>query len=132
MKSIPLPPDKKQALNELQSILQSMEDTMTVDVDRDINRAIEHLLTCNTILAMQGRVMELATAIHSHQKGLLIEELTEEDASRKAHEFRMWADGKLAYWEALYVKSERMIKSLDKYCENLRTVISAEKELTKI
>ena len=131
MKSLKLEPDQKPYLAELENILQTFEDTMT-SPPNDINSQLEHLNTCNSLLALQGRVMELATLIHNNMKGKLIEEFKDSDEDMKAHEFRLWADGKMARWEALYFKAERTIKSLDKYCENLRTIISAEKELSKL
>jgi len=129
MKSVELSPNQLPYLSELKNLLQTMEDTM-IEPPKDINHALEHLNRCGTVLAIQGRVIELATIIYSHVKGRLSEELAEAK-DMKVHEFRLWADGRLAQWEGLYQKSERMIKSLDKYCENLRTIISAEKELRK-
>lgn len=132
MKSVELSPNQLPYLSELKNLLQTMEDTM-IEPPQDINHALEHLNRCGTVLAIQGRVIELATLIYSHVKGLLAEELSGDEKLKemKVHEFRLWADGRLAQWEALFQKSERMIKSLDKYCENLRTIISAEKELRK-
>ena len=139
MTSLKPPENLKGVISELNALLQAMEDSM-ITPPNDINSQIEHLSTIGSILAMQGRVMELATGIHSHMKGVLFEQLDkplpfkagETALDYKATEQKFWAEGQMATWEALYVKSERMIKSLDKYCENLRTIISAEKELRKI
>lgn len=138
MKSIELNEAQKPFVSELENLIRSCEDTMAIDLENsDITSLLGHLRTCQTLMSVQSRIVELSTLIYGHVKGLLIEEFKQiqEDEvdfykSMKVHEFRLWADGKMSRWEALYLKSERVIKSLDRYNENLRTLISAEKQLT--
>ena len=138
MKSIELNEAQKPFVSELENLIRSCEDTMAIDLENsDITSLLSHLRTCQTLMSVQARIVELSTLIYGHVKGLLIEEFKQiqEDEvdfykSMKVHEFRLWAEGKMSRWEALYLKSERVIKSLDRYNENLRTLISAEKQLT--
>lgn len=138
MKSIELNEAQKPFVSELENLIRSCEDTMAIDLENsDITSLLGHLRTCQTLMSVQARIVELSTLIYGHVKGLLIEEFKQiqEDEvdfykSMKVHEFRLWAEGKMSRWEALYLKSERVIKSLDRYNENLRTLISAEKQLT--
>ena len=85
---------------------------------------MNHLTECIALHALQGRMVELATAIYASAKGEIFKTL---DTTLKAHESRLWYEGQIAKWEALYQKTERTIKSLDKYNDELRTLISAEK-----
>ena len=117
---------------KLNKWVKTLEKFMHNPVPDDIHSQIEHLQQAISLFALQGIIMEAATLVHQEGKGDVLKSYMDgldngSYGDMKAHEFRMWTDGKMAGYEALFHRAERTVKAFDKYIDGLRTIISANK-----
>jgi len=128
--SIANKPEHKKYLDELEGYVNSIESCMKTVIDHsDINSLTYQLAKSLTLLALQGRVMELASSLFDWAKGQAVNHV--KDAEYKQDILRMELSGLLAAHSARFDRAERTVKALSTYIDGLRTLISAEKELSK-
>jgi len=80
-----------------------------------------------------GVIIKNSTGLFSIAKGIAAKKLVEMEGFDKLKDsmVRLMMSGVLANFEALDKQSERTVKSLDKYIDLIRSVISAEKSLVE-
>lgn len=123
-------PDQQKRIDELSGYLEAMENTMKKEVDHtDISSLTYQLSKAITLLATQGKVMELASFLFDWAKGKAVEIVKDEDLKHEVLKLKL--SGLLAQHSARFDRSERTVKALTTYIDGLRTLISAEKELSK-
>lgn len=134
MKSIELVESQKAYYVELNTLIHKLNTEMAISVDATNGEEVAHSLT-RRIENQQhnSRIMELATLIYDHCKGLAFEMANTDDKvlNAKSDLQRKWFDGVLAKWSALYAKAEHTVKANDKGIEGLRSILSREKELIR-
>lgn len=135
MTSIELSPSQLPSLNELNSLISKIEKETGISVDHTTGDEIAyHLMRRIELQHHTPRIMELATIIYDHCKGMAATEVMSDERllNLKADVQRKWFDGKLAKWNALYAKCERACKDLNSGIDGLRSILSREKELMRL
>lgn len=129
--SIELTDKQKPYLGELLNHLANMEGCMATKINhKDLGSLTDQLSQALTLLAHQGRVVELAVGIFDYAKGQAVEMVKDEDLKHEVLKLKL--SGILAQHSARFDRAERTVKALSTYIDGLRTLISAEKELTKL
>ena len=128
--SIELTDKQKPFLMELIGHLQNMEACMATNVNHnDLNSLTAQLASALSLLAHQGRVVELAVGIFDWAKGQAVDVVKNDDLKHEV--LKMKLSGLLSAHSARFDRAERTVKALTTYVDGLRTLISAEKELSK-
>lgn len=123
-------PTQKAILDELTGYLEAMETSMKTEIDHsDINSLTYQLAKAIGLLATQGRSMEIASFLFDWAKGKAVDQVRDEDLKQDV--LRLKLSGLLAQHSARFDRTERTVKALTTYIDGLRTLISAEKELSK-
>lgn len=123
-------PDHRPYLDELSGYVNSIEACMKAEVDhQNLNNLTHQLAKALTLLGLQGRVMELAASMFDWAKGQAVSLVKDDDYKQDI--LRLKLSGLLAAHSARFDRAERTVKALTTYIDGLRTLISAEKELTK-
>lgn len=124
------PTDKiKPFLKELDGYLKQIDDCMSVQIDNDLNLLTAQLSKSLTLLSLQGRVMEIAGGVYDWAKGQSVELCKADDLKHELLKNKL--SGLLSNYSSKFDRAERTVKALTAYIDGLRTLISAEKELTK-
>lgn len=134
MTSVELTATQIPALNELNGLLAKIEKETAISVDHTTGDEVAfHLMRRIELQHHTPRIMELATMIYDHCKGMVAVEAMSEDRilNLKQDIQRKYFDGRLAKWNALYAKAERTCKDLNASMDGLRSILSREKELMK-
>lgn len=132
--SIELSPSQVPFLNELHDLIGKVEKETVISVDHTNGDEVAwHLMRRIELQHHTPRIMELATAIYNHCKGLAAAEAMSDERilSLKQDVQRKWFDGRLSKWDALYAKCERLCKDLANGIEGMRSLLSMEKELMR-
>lgn len=134
MTSIELSKAQQGSLTELQLLMIKIEKETATAINHTDGEEVAYRLTRRVELQQHlPRIIELATVIYEHCKGLAAEEAMNSESilNLKADVQRKWFDGRLAKWSALYAKAEMQCKQLDRGVDGLRSILSREKELMK-
>lgn len=108
-----------------------IEKDMSVTIDAGNAQAVEdQLANVTPWLANLSVIISDATEIYDWAKGRAADEAIGNDLllNAKAEVQRRWFDGKLAKYNALYVRAENLSKNLRSQIDGLRSILSFEKE----
>lgn len=127
--SIQLTEKQMPYLGELMGYIKQIESVMAEPVSTsDLNSLSYQLAKACTLLALQGRIMELASALYDYAKGEAVKQVNKD---LKLELLRLELASLLSVHSARFERAERVVKGLTTYIDGLRTLISAEKELSK-
>jgi hypothetical protein len=134
MRSIELTPEQKPTYDQLMTMVEAIEKRLRLEIDpsnsEEITYEINHRQRMN---ADSGKILEYATLIYNNIKGVVGEEaMSREDVlTSKAAFQKLWVEGRLARWTAMYARCEEATKTLDKSISGLISMLSYNKELIK-
>jgi hypothetical protein len=134
MTSVEISLSQQPHLDKLHKMTSAINAEVSVPIDATNGEEIAYRLTRRIeLLQYTPGIMELATVIYDHCKGLCAEEVMNDERllNLKADVQRKWFDGRLAKWNGLYALAERTCKDLNSGIDGLRSVLSREKELMK-
>jgi hypothetical protein len=134
MTSIEITPTQQQYVDKLQMMLAKIDAEMAITIDSTSGDEVAYRLTRRIeLLQYTAKVMDLATVLYDHCKGMCADEVmnNQQLLGLKADVQRKWFDGRLAKWNGLHIRSERTCKDLICGIDGLRSVLSREKELMK-
>ena len=103
-------------------LLEPIDNTEDVCVQQRLAKRTE-------MLGVTAKMLEFATIIYEEAKGEMAEVVLDNDKILNAKQDiqRKYFEGKLAEHSALWVRTERVVKSLDKSIEGLRSISSFNK-----
>lgn len=127
---------------EKTKLKQSLIDNI-LKIEKELNTTIDQtnseqvLYAINArveLLGITARMMEAATVLYESAKGEFAAVALGNDRilTAKADIQRKWFEGRLSEWSGLYVRTERVCKSLTHSLDGLRSIISYNKEMAKI
>lgn len=133
--TIELTEQQKPVYQELMNYILAIEKEMVVEVDQTNGENIAYtLMNRINLLSSCAKMMSIATAIYDWAKGEVASEAMNNpnvmDAKQNIQ--RAWFDGRLAKWNAIYVRAERSYKDLSLSIEGLRSLLSYEKNLASM
>lgn len=133
--SVELTEKQKPVYAEIMNYILEIEKEMVIEVDQTNGENIAYTLMRRiNLLSTCPKMMSIATAIYDWAKGEAANEAmnSERILGAKQDIQRKWFDGKLAKWNALYVRAERSYKDLSLSIEGLRSLLSYEKNLANL
>lgn len=128
---IQLNDDQKKQWDELMKGIKRGEDLLAKEPGA--HAMSEHLQTLISYSSYTPRLVEIANAVYGWAKGQTAIEAMEDPRvlSLGQNLQRKWIEGKLAAYEAIFQKTERLKKSLDSAIDGYRSLLSYEKEQMK-
>ena len=126
---------QKSYKEDLMVYITTIEAAMTKTVDQTNGENISCVLNERvSLLSICPRMMGLAVLLYDEMKGeVALEAMLNENLIKAKDSLqRLYLQGKLAEWNALYVRSERCQKDLDKSIEGLRSLLSYDKSMKQL
>lgn len=112
--------------------MQAIEKEMRAGIDNTNGSELSYRLT--KLVELNGttpELMELAKAIHSHILGIAASEIIArpELLEAKQQVQKMYIAGRIAKWDALFERAEKVCSALVHSIDGLRSLLSFEKSL---
>lgn len=129
--SIQLPDEQQAIVTDVLKHCNLIEGKMLVAINSENTIEIETQLA-DLILSLGDipRLMAQATAIYDTAKGMASQEAmsTPEILNAKQNIQRMYFDGRLSKYNAIYIRVENIAKDIRNQIEGLRSLLSFQKE----
>lgn len=126
-------PTHVEVYKKTQAHLMEIEKFLKEPMESSIPELVVRAGKAANLQSSTGVIIKNSTGLFSIAKGIAAKKLVEMDGFDKLKDsmVRLMMSGVLANFEALDKQSERTVKSLDKYIDLIRSVISAEKSLVE-
>lgn len=133
-KSIELSEAQQPVKKELTGMILAIESLMNITIDnKNGDQVAEQLTNAINLLSTTGKIMEQAKAIHNYVIGIAASEIVQHPQLFEAKQLIQsgYIKGRIAKYDALYDRAERVCKNLICYIDGLRSLLSYEKEMFK-
>ena len=131
---IKLTAEQEKIHKELLQIINRIEIQLMTEIDpKDTNLIQSEILQRGILLSYSAKCLSWATALFDNAHGQLAEYMLTNEQMHEAKQtiISSWMKGKLAKWNALYVRTESVLKKLDRSIEGLISVLAYERELMR-
>lgn len=125
IKSYPLTEIQAKKVSELNAGIEKIEQMLSKELPSDEGHILmEELESRLNYLSYTPTLKGISAAVYNWAKGKVAEELIAQKVDVKEVMLRMIIAGKMAYYEGMYERTEKAIRSLEVSIEGLRTMIS--------
>lgn len=129
---IKLTEEQTKTQNELIKGINAIESAMSTVIDETNFQQVQYEIARRTeLLGGSAKFLSFATALFDNAHGQVADHVLNTTTLIDAKQaiVTSWMKGKLAKWNALYVRTEQVTKKLDKSIDGLRSILSYEKAL---
>ena len=131
---ITLTAEQQQLHSKLITAVNKIESAMANVIEyKDHEQLKFEIMSRTEMLHNNGQLLSWATALYDNAHGQVASYMLTNEALYKAANIvqKSWMQGQLTKWNALFVRTERVLKDLNNSIDGIISVLSYEKEAMK-